>query len=106
MTLESWLAVALFLLGIATAGIGWWCRTLWNQVQDARSETRATASQIAPLRLECAERDASIWSALRTFQTEVARQYAGREEIQKLRDDLMGEFRRLEDKLDRLTERN
>lgn len=105
MTIEIWLTLAIALLAIATGGIGWWCRTLWEKAEAAHAEARAAAAQIAPLRLECADRDAAIWSALRTFQTEVARDYAGRGEIQKLREDLMGEFRRLEDKLDRLTER-
>lgn len=106
MSLETILSVGLTLVTLATGGLGWWCKTLWEKADAAQAEARAAKAEIATIRLECVERDASIWSAVRTFQTEVARDYAGRGEIQKLRDDLMGEFRRLEDKLDRLTERS
>ena len=96
MTLEVGLAIGLFLATCGTAGVGWYCRTLWARTDDLRAENVALGTRLAGLQLDCIERDGRIWAEFNAYRTHVAEVYTSKADLREMRDEIMGRFDRLD----------
>jgi hypothetical protein len=93
MTFAHWLMIGLALFALWTSGLSWWCKTLWNRVDELGKANNA-------LERECVDRDAKLWAALHNMRTHAAETYVVKDEMHTMTDRMMARFDRLEAKID------
>ena len=93
MTVEHGLVIGLALGGIWVGAISWWCKTLWNRVDELGKANNV-------LERECVDRDAKLWAALHNMRTHAAETYVVKDEMRTMTDRMMARFDRLEAKID------